>query len=63
MSASANKPGYFRSALRAIVEARQRQAELHVNGVLLGLDDETLKKHGYDRAEIARRGTHHRMWL
>lgn len=63
MSATANKPGFFRNAFRAFVEARQRQAELYVNGVLLGLDDETLKKHGYDRAEMSRRGAFHQTWL
>jgi hypothetical protein len=56
MSATANKPGFFRNAFRALVEARQREAERYVNGVLLSLDDETLAGHGYSRAELARRG-------
>lgn len=56
MTATANKPGFFRNVLKAFVEARQREAERHVNGVLLSLDDETLKSHGYSRAELVRRG-------
>ena len=50
---TASKNGFFRSALNAFVEARQREAERYVNGVLLSLDDETLKSHGYNRAELS----------
>ena len=46
-----------------MVEARQREAERYVNGVLLSLDDETLKSHGYSRAELPRRGTSNRFWF
>lgn len=63
MAASTNKPRFFRSALNAIVEARQLEAEHYVNGVLLSLDDETLKSHGYSRAELNRRGTSNRFWF
>ena len=63
MTASTNKPGFFRSMFDAIVEARQLEAELYVNGVLLSLDDETLKSHGYSRAELTRRGTSNRFWF
>jgi hypothetical protein len=63
MSATGSKPGFFRNAFRAFVEARQHQAERYVNGVLLGLDDETLKKHGYSRAEISKRGASRHLWL
>ena len=59
----ANKPGFFRNALNALVEARQAEAERYVNGVLLSLDDETLKSHGYSRAELVRRGTSNRFWF
>ena len=63
MTASANKSGFFRSVLKAFVEARQLEAERYVNGVLLSLDDETLKSHGYSRAELAKRGTSNRFWF
>lgn len=63
MTASANKPGFFRSALNAVIEGRQREAEHYVNSVLLTLDDETLKSYGYDRAELAKRGTSNRFWF
>lgn len=63
MTATANKNGFFRNALKAFMEARQLEAEHYVNGVLLSLDDETLKSHGYSRAELARRGTSNRFWF
>jgi hypothetical protein len=63
MTATTNKPGFVRSVLNALVEARQREAERYVNGVLLSLDDETLKSHGYSRAELSRRGTSNRFWF
>lgn len=56
MTATPNKPGLFRNVLRALIEARQREAEKYVNSVLLSLNDETLKSHGYTRAELTRRG-------
>lgn len=63
MTATANKRGFFRSALDAMVEARQAEAERYVHNVLLSLDDETLKSHGYSRAELAKRGTSNRFWF
>lgn len=63
MTASTNKPGFFRSILKAFVEARQLEAEHYVNGVLLSFDDETLTRHGYSRAELAKRGTSNRFWF
>lgn len=60
---TARNNGFFRSALKAFVEARQIEADHYVNGVLLSLDDETLKSHGYSRAELSRRGTSSRFWL
>jgi hypothetical protein len=46
---------FFRSAIDALITAREKQAALYVNQALLGLDDATLKAHGYDRAELSRR--------
>lgn len=63
MTASTNKPGFFRNVLKAFIEARQAEAERYVNRVLLSLDDETLKTHGYSRAELSRRGTSDRFWV
>lgn len=47
--------GFFRNALSAFVAARERQADRYVAGALLMLDDETLKAHGYSRAELRKR--------
>lgn len=63
MTVSTTKPGFFRNALNTLLESRQRQAELYVNGVLLALDDATLKNHGYDRAELSKRGASNRFWF
>ena len=43
------------AAFDAFIAARQRQADRYVNNVLLSLDDETLKAHGYSRAELRKR--------
>jgi hypothetical protein len=58
-----SKNGFFRNALKTFVEARQLEADRYVNGVLLSLDDETLKSHGYSRAELSKRGTSNRYWF
>ncbi|WP_309086027.1 hypothetical protein [Chelativorans sp.] len=50
------KPGYLRSAMNALIAARQKQAARYVNGALLMLDDETLKANGYSREELRRQG-------
>lgn len=63
MTATAHKNGIFSKALTAFIEARQREADRYVNGVLLSFDDETLKRHGYKRSELARRGTSNRFWF
>jgi hypothetical protein len=63
MTSSTDKPGFFRNVLNALISARQLEAERYVNGVLLSFDDETLKSHGYSRAELARRGTSNRFWF
>jgi hypothetical protein len=63
VTSTARKNGFFRSVLSALVEARQLEADRYVNGVLLSLDDETLKSRGYSRAELSRRGASNRFWL
>ena len=63
MTATTHKHGFFRSVLKAVVEARQREAERYVNGVLLGFDDKTLESHGFKRAELSKRGISNRYWF
>lgn len=50
-----SKKGLLHNAFDAVVNARARQVSAYVNGALLMLDDDTLKAHGYDRAELRRR--------
>ena len=50
-----SKNGFFRGAFDAFIASRERQADRYVNNVLLSLDDETLKAHGYSRAELRKR--------
>ena len=57
MTTTDRKSGLFRSALDAFMEARQHQANRYVSGVLLSLDDETLNRHGYSRAELSKNST------
>ncbi|TIO09217.1 hypothetical protein [Mesorhizobium sp.] len=52
MSTISARRGFFRSAMNALIESRQREASRYVSGVLLGFDDKTLKAHGYDREEL-----------
>jgi hypothetical protein len=51
----ATKRGFFRSALDALIAAREKQAQAYVSRALLSFDDKTLQAYGYDRAELARR--------
>ncbi len=44
--------GFFRNAFNALIAARERQASSYVNSALLMLDDDTLKAHGYNRADL-----------
>ena len=46
---------------RKFIDARTRQAERHVSSVLLGMDDETIRKAGYTRSELKRKagGAHY----
>lgn len=50
------RKSFLHSTLDAMISARTRQAKLYVNGALLMLDDETLKSHGYNRADLQKRG-------
>ena len=43
----------FPQCPNALIEARSAEADRYVNNVLLSLDDETLKSHGYSRAELS----------
>ncbi len=54
------KTGFLRTAFDAFVQARQKQADRYVAGALLGFDDETLRSHGYSRADLRKRaGAYH----
>jgi|SoiMethySBSTD1v2_1073268.scaffolds.fasta_scaffold3463778_2 hypothetical protein len=55
MTKNSGRRGFFRTALEAMIESRQRQAERYVSNALLSLDDATLEAHGYSRAELQRR--------
>ena len=63
MAATNRKSGFFRTALDAFMEARQHEANRYVNGVLLSLDDETLRRHGYNRAELSKHASAPRFYL
>lgn len=47
--------GFFARVLDRIVASRMRQADRAVAAYLLSLDDATLAKLGYERAELERR--------
>lgn len=47
--------GFFRNAFNTLITARQREAALYVNSVLLSCDDETLKALGYNREDLRKR--------
>ncbi|MBA3446103.1 MAG: hypothetical protein H0T56_00565 [Pseudaminobacter sp.] len=49
--------GFFKKVLDAFVASGERRASRYVNGALLALDDETLRAHGYSRAELSKRNT------
>ncbi len=44
--------GLFRRSLDAYIAARERQTQIAINRRLLMLDQETLKAHGYNRADL-----------
>lgn len=55
MAHNSAKRGFFRSAVDAMMAAREKQASRHVASALLMLDDDTLKAGGYSRADLERR--------
>ena len=46
----------IRTAFDRMIAARERQARAYVNGALANMDDETLRRAGIDRKDIAARG-------
>ena len=48
-----------RNGLNRMVEARERQARRYVNATLLGLDDETLARSGFDLKQLEKQGASH----
>ncbi len=44
-----------RIQMNRIAAARQRQVQRYVNGYLLAMDDESLKRAGYDRKTLENR--------
>ena len=44
--------GLFRTAMDALIASRQREANRYVSSVLLSLDEDTLRAHGYSRSEL-----------
>ncbi len=57
MATNASRQGFFRSALGAMMAARERQASRFVAGALLKFDDATLLANGYTRAELEKRAS------
>jgi len=55
MTATPSRSGFFRTVLGALVDARQREADRHVNRVFLSLDDETRASFGHSRSELRMR--------
>ncbi|MDH3195764.1 MAG: hypothetical protein OEL78_05570 [Hyphomicrobiales bacterium] len=48
----ARKPSLLKRMFQALIDARTLQAQHYVNTYLRSLDDKTLAKLGYDRADI-----------
>jgi len=46
----------IKSTFNRMITAREKQARRFVNGALLNLDDETLKRAGYSREAIKNEG-------
>ncbi|WP_108659299.1 hypothetical protein [Acuticoccus kandeliae] len=55
LTGSDKERGFFSRLGAGIVASRKRQADRAVAAYLLSLDDETLARLGYDRAEVERR--------
>lgn len=47
----------FRNAFERMIAARERHARMYVNGALLNMDDETLRRAGLTRAELRSRAS------
>ncbi|GHC75275.1 hypothetical protein [Limoniibacter endophyticus] len=52
---AAKARNFFSSAVHALMNARERQAERYVHGALLNLDDATLRSYGYSRSDLSKR--------
>jgi len=46
----------LRNTFARMITARERQAQRYVNGALLNLDDNTLARAGFNRADIKAQG-------
>lgn len=57
MTTNSAARGFFRSALDAMMAARERQASRYVAGMLLKYDDETLLAGGFRRAELEKQAS------
>lgn len=57
MATNSARHGFFRSALDAMMAARERQANRYLAGVLLKYDDDTLRANGYSRADLEKRAS------
>ena len=55
MTTNRRPGGFFRSAVETMIAARQRQADRYVSRTLLAYDEQTLRAHGFDRADLERR--------
>jgi hypothetical protein len=56
MTMSTKREGFFRSAINAFVAAREQQASRYVNSALQMLDDDTLRAHSYNPADLRKQG-------
>lgn len=61
MTAISSTHRFFKSTVRAMTAARQREASRMLNGFLLGLDDDRLKACGYRREDLKRSSNSLRM--
>jgi uncharacterized protein YjeT (DUF2065 family) len=46
----------FRTTFERMIAARERQAKRYVTSALLNMDDETLRRAGYDRKSLRANG-------
>ena len=52
MTRNTHRPSFFRNVMDSLVEARARQVSRYVNGSLMMLDDETLRRNGFKREDL-----------